>query len=193
MIASDHALSPAYPEGLELPPVGCEYLSLLPTVFTECCVEVLLWKLMSSSINSDVNFQDQSRTWPNNDQSRPWLCTVKLQLHTLRILNVFHYGFSESHSKIITHGHYYPPYLVEGDSSSLIFNDLNGLIILRIHRLIDDRSIPSNSSAHAFSPRRSRIYFPDPRSSLVHSRLLVRIARRLENDGTQRRIDQGGT
>ncbi|GAA6048912.1 hypothetical protein JCM3770_007115 [Rhodotorula araucariae] len=51
------------------------------------------------------------RTWPNYEQSRPFICHV-VSLN-FRFLNVFHYGFEEQTDFITYHPHFYPPARLE--------------------------------------------------------------------------------
>lgn len=64
LIDAGHPLSPPYPEGQEIPDEDYD------------------------------NYQNHgSRTWANNEQSRPWACYVKSL--DLLLTNIFHYGFRE--------------------------------------------------------------------------------------------------
>ncbi|GAA5931542.1 uncharacterized protein JCM15063_001497 [Sporobolomyces koalae] len=98
MISSDHPLSPPQPEGEELPPEGYK------NAFTG------------------------RREWPDNLQSRPWVCHIDSL--GLRILNVFHYGFQSrdfDNGYIATHAHFYPPATVEERFDQIVMPIVKGL------------------------------------------------------------------
>ena len=81
MIDPENELSPPYPEGEELPEKGYH------------------------------NYQDGRQTWPNNEQSRPWVCRVEAL--DLLLFNTFHFGFRDKTNFIVGHPHYYPPAKLE--------------------------------------------------------------------------------
>ncbi|GAA5834732.1 hypothetical protein JCM3766R1_003221 [Sporobolomyces carnicolor] len=98
MIGSDHALSPPYPPGEELPPPGY------------------------------ASFMNGKREWPSWLQSRPWICHVpKLNFRIVNVFHYGFQEADFDNGYITTHPHFYPPASVEERFSQIIVPLMEGL------------------------------------------------------------------